>query len=204
MNKTMTLEQLQSIAYERYKLTWMASHGKTAGELFRHVIGTYVENLDPDDGNFEAQDIMQVDPDEMFRNWEQETGFDGELWVCKDEFLDAEFNDTAYMAGILTKTEYETYLRLTGITEENTRDIKYVLVEVIEREASQPEIFDSLEAAKSKMLDHIKQTLGLDDTVDTAAIQECIENFEGELKETSAYCTRHNDNYDWTIFEIKA
>lgn len=40
---------------------------------------------------------------------EEENGFSGELYVCLDEFLDAEYTDDSYMKKILPQPVYRIY-----------------------------------------------------------------------------------------------
>lgn len=80
------------IAYEKYRLDWMKRHNHTITELIR------------------ALDQMQSDlPEEsvsdLFDNFDNNYGFDGELWACFDEFMETEFRDDEYMATILTPEE---------------------------------------------------------------------------------------------------
>lgn len=111
----MTLQEIhrfENMAYERYQLMWMMTHGHTARELFKYVFCNHTESIDPDSGEFDLQDVLQLDPDGMFDEWEKNAGFCGELWACKDEFLQTEFLMPEYMNTLLNSDEYATYMKL--------------------------------------------------------------------------------------------
>lgn len=79
------------IAYEKYKLDWMISHGHTLEELVH-----------------EEEDSTTVLS--LYEDWEYEFGFGSEIWACYDEFIECEFLDIDYIKNILTKHEYDIYL----------------------------------------------------------------------------------------------
>ena len=88
---------INDIAYEKYKLDWMMSHGYTLVDLAAQI-----------------RDVQEVNPNinaigALFE-WENDLGFDGEIWACYDEFMDSEFLDKEYMAMILGCDEYKKYL----------------------------------------------------------------------------------------------
>lgn len=65
--------------YEKYKLQWMIDHGYTLQDLFSEMANIMEEEL-----------TISVNPhvllDEAFEIFEEEIGFNGSLWVCKDEW----------------------------------------------------------------------------------------------------------------------
>ena len=67
--------------------------------------------------------------------------------------------------------------------------MNYVLIEVIERDISTPEFFDTFEEAHEEMARRYKDTArDIDD---------------GELNKWEAWCESANhDNCDWRIYEI--
>ena len=68
--------------------------------------------------------------------------------------------------------------------------MKYVLIEVIEREISTPEFFDTFEAARKEMANRYGEA-------------DPYNDYDG-LYRDHAYCTnRNHDNCDWKIFELK-
>lgn len=55
---------------------------------------------------------------ESYRQWYDndldplDYNFNGQMYVCEDEFCDCEFQDEEYMRTLLNDEEYETYLKL--------------------------------------------------------------------------------------------
>lgn len=55
---------------------------------------------------------------ESMRQWydnnldEDEINYNGEMYVCYDEFMDNEFQDEEYMRTLLNDKEYATYLKI--------------------------------------------------------------------------------------------
>lgn len=88
---------ITKIAYEKYKLDWMIQHGYTLKDLI-----TELENMREEDEDASLETL--------FEDWEDEYGFDSEIWACYDEFMDIEFYDSEYMASLLTSNEYTTYV----------------------------------------------------------------------------------------------
>lgn len=96
---------ITQIAYEKYKLDWMMSHGYTLVDLLVQV-----------------RDMQEVHPNldavGAFFEWEDGLGFDGEVWACYDEFMDTEFLDQDYMMSILSVDERIEYLKyVTGMVQ---------------------------------------------------------------------------------------
>lgn len=86
---------IQEIAYEKYKLSWMLSHGFTLSNLM-HALHSYQEGVSP--------------LPELFCEWETDAGFSGSLWVCFHEFLNTEYQNEEYMKTLLTEPEFIRYL----------------------------------------------------------------------------------------------
>lgn len=80
---------------------------------------------------------------------------------------------------------------------------KYVLIEVLEREISVPEFFDSKEEAHTKMCEYVAEAMDL-------TVAEVVESYLAGVElcdnacvlEDMAYCDRHGNNYDWKIFTV--
>ena len=84
--------------FEAYKLDWMISHGRSMQDYLCGLVEADEEaranDIYPEGGSF---DIFKSLNDDF-----EERGFGpGTIWVCFDEFLDAEFKDTAYMDHLL-------------------------------------------------------------------------------------------------------
>lgn len=89
---------IKTKAYHKYQLHWMMDRGYSIKDLMEEI-SKYQDNFDDDIDVFDA-----------FAAWEQDVGFSGELWVCFDEFIGAEYLDSEYMKYLLTDKEYEEYL----------------------------------------------------------------------------------------------
>lgn len=86
---------IKKVAYEKYKLDWMLSHGYTLKDLVSEL-SYYIE-----ESNEDCATVFDV--------WESDYGFNGEIWVCYEEFLDNEYQDKEYMQTILSDTEFKQY-----------------------------------------------------------------------------------------------
>lgn len=110
MPVSQTKTGLQDEAYRLYQLDWMASHGESPESLAMSILEHHVAGADPEDPDTQA--IADMDAArEAYDNWESEAGFHGDLWVCKDEFLGAEFKDAAYMRDLLPTDLFAVYCR---------------------------------------------------------------------------------------------
>lgn len=82
---------------------------------------------------------------------------------------------------------------------------KYILVEVIERDISEPSYFDSHEEAFNEMCDRFADCFN----TDVASVKESYlngEEYEDNacVLENSAFCeSMGHDNVDWKIFRIE-
>jgi hypothetical protein len=86
---------IKKVAYEKYRLDWMLSHGYTLTDLTNELDLLQEENNDS---------VSQ-----LFADWEYGFGFNSEIWVCYEEFLDNEYQDAEYMRAILSDTEFKQY-----------------------------------------------------------------------------------------------
>lgn len=93
-------ENIQSIAYEKYKLDWMLSHGWTLEVLFLQLDSLWSEEENPDD----------MAPSDYFNEFECNDAFGGSLYSCMNEFLNMEYKDKNYMKRLLDIPEYRAYL----------------------------------------------------------------------------------------------
>lgn len=81
--------------------------------------------------------------------------------------------------------------------------MKFVLVEVIERDISTPEFFNTKEEAYTRMVEYMAQVLG--ETYDTFKEKIDSDGFveDGCINDEMAFINDcHGNNYDWKIFEI--
>lgn len=101
-----TLEAEKSVfekkCYEAYKLRWMIAHGETLKELF-HTIGDIAAESVEDHATIAAmsENSTKALLSEAHNTFIMETGFDGSLWVCLEEFLQTEFRDPGYMMSLI-------------------------------------------------------------------------------------------------------
>ena len=76
-------KSIQKIAYERYQMEWMLTHGITMRDLY---------SVAEDASDFGY----------LFEEYLESHGFGcGTLWVCFEEFLQAEYQDIAHMEALL-------------------------------------------------------------------------------------------------------
>ena len=82
--------------------------------------------------------------------------------------------------------------------------IKYILIEVHEREISTPDFFDTHEAAHEKMTEYFAEVVGYSKE---AAIESYLNGVDIEgnctLLENTAYAEACHDNWDWSIFKVE-
>ena len=98
----MLKNNILAVAYEKYKLTWMIKQGISLKDL----IEALAEQQREDSSIGENKNLLAA-----YKDWELDMGFgSGSIWVCFDEFLDNEYQDTQFMRSILTEKEYRTYL----------------------------------------------------------------------------------------------
>lgn len=82
--------------------------------------------------------------------------------------------------------------------------IKYILIEVHEREISTPDFFDTWEAAHDKMAEYFAEVCGYSKE---AAMESYLNGVNIEencaLLENAAYAEASHDSWDWAIFEAE-
>ena len=83
-------------AYEKYRLDWMLRHNKSLPDLLQRL----------DDFLVSGDTVA-----EAFGAFEEESGFNGEIWASFSEFLTNEFLYKDYMASILNDAEYAEYTK---------------------------------------------------------------------------------------------
>ena len=79
---------IRKLCYELYKIDWKHSHMITK-EREMDSIKDYYEGLIDNDSEYTYEDYIE------------EFGYDGELYVCYEEFCDAEYYDVDYMRTLL-------------------------------------------------------------------------------------------------------
>ena len=82
---------IRKLCYELYKVDWKHSHITKEREM--DSIKDYYEGLIDNDIEYTYEDYIE------------EFGYDGELYVCYEEFCDAEYYDVDYMRTLLDNDE---------------------------------------------------------------------------------------------------
>lgn len=104
--------QIQKTAYERYQLDWMMNQGYSLQDVLNicreGAVGMAMDGILDSDMNVACDSIEE---------YYNEQGFNGNMYVCFEEFLGAEYKDKDYIASILTKEEYEEYCKEEGISD---------------------------------------------------------------------------------------
>lgn len=91
----MDTERFVDACYEAYQLDWMISHGHSLEDLFNEYQDCLEDDLLE---NGWVSDADEVDSAmDNAREGFLDRGFGGSIYVCKDEFLGAEFRDPDYM-----------------------------------------------------------------------------------------------------------
>ena len=78
---------IRKLCYELYKIDWKHSHITKEREM--DSIKDYYERLIDNDSEYTYEDYIE------------EFGYGGELYVCFEEFCDAEYYDVDYMRTLL-------------------------------------------------------------------------------------------------------
>lgn len=91
-------DDIRAIAYQRYQMWWCANHGITVADILAKYSEYWGEvEADSEDMGFDA--------------FVAETGFHGgQLWACKNEFLDNEYQDADLMYQLLTPDLFQKYV----------------------------------------------------------------------------------------------
>ena len=96
-------ENLKELAYELYKMHWTREHISKERQLAEYR-SYYLTKLEDYDDNYTLEDYL-------FDN-----GYNGELYVCFDEFIDAEYEDADYMSYLLGNSVFwKAYKEYMGV-----------------------------------------------------------------------------------------
>ena len=118
----------------------------------------------------------------LFYAWEKESGFSGEIWASFQEFLEYEwlYENGEYMKNLLTKDEYEEYLK--SIEKENDMENKNDYSQI---DACAMSILnDSIDDYASRIYEKIKFFVR-EDVIQSSGISDKgdMENFsDGDVK----------------------
>ena len=117
--------EFKTKCYEAYKLDWMISHGWGLSDLFEIISDLAAEDVEeePLNGATDAVSVKALAESARERFW-TESGFGcGSLYVCREEFLGAEFLDREYMDHLFsmmpdTEGNVAKWREITGITKD--------------------------------------------------------------------------------------
>lgn len=84
---------IRELCYELYKVDWKHSHMITAQIEMDNLVDYY---KCVSDGNFEKY---------TYNDYLEDFGYQGQIYVCYDEFLDTEYCDVDYMRTLLDDDE---------------------------------------------------------------------------------------------------
>lgn len=86
---------ISEMAYDLYRQDWIDQH-TTANDRLRSIHDYYAY----------VQECMELDDEpETYEEYLDEYGFSGSIYVCYDEFLDAEYQDDDYITHLLNNDE---------------------------------------------------------------------------------------------------
>lgn len=168
-------ENIKAVAYDKYQLDWMIEHGHSLKELMDSL--TNYQYSDPEDS-----DTISTPINDLFYAWEKESGFSGEIWASFQEFLEYEwlYRNGEYMKNLLTKDEYEEYLK--SIEKENDMENKNDYSQI---DACAMSILnDSIDDYASRIYEKIKFFVR-EDVIQSSGISDKgdMENFsDGDVK----------------------
>ena len=127
----MNEQQFQHKCYKAYQLQWMLSHGETLTELANTIIDIACETMAIDDdytvvsSEKELRQLMKQSYGEFIDN----VGFCGSLFVCEDEFLQAEYLTPCYMFDLLSQMADSTeckklWTKFTGLALPDPQELQ--------------------------------------------------------------------------------
>lgn len=83
---------ISRLCYELYKVDWKRSHMITEKREMDSIKDYY-------------KGLVDNDTEYIYNDYLEEFGYDGELYVCYEEFLDMEYHDKEYMCSLLGDEE---------------------------------------------------------------------------------------------------
>lgn len=95
---SMSREVFEQKCYEAYQLNWMINHSYSVNDLLARIGNIAAENTGEDSPassmyNYSVDALLQ----QAAMTFIYDVGFDGNMWVCKEEFINSEFKDPEYM-----------------------------------------------------------------------------------------------------------
>jgi len=128
--------------HEKAKLDWMKDHDYSVNRLARSLI-SYLSNFVQN-----RNDLLQINVDAFMDMWEENCGFDGDIWPCQREWKDQE----AYLAKTqITEANGETLISHAKATPQEAlaRSLaKYgkpdIVFMIIEADKDEDELYEAL------------------------------------------------------------
>lgn len=141
----MTDSEFKRKCYEMYQLDWMKTHGYSLQDAFNVLREGYAEcyasgMIDGGTGCDDDFDAME----EYF----EEQGFNGNLFVCENEFYDCEYQDIDYMKYLLSPAMFKQYLGELEVNNSENYDA-----------ASEQRLMDILEEYKKYVVGELELNL---------------------------------------------
>lgn len=180
------MSDIKKIAYARYQMDWMLHHNVSLHDICR----VFSENgYCQYDASLTTEEVEAIFDD---------VEFDSGRYVCFDEFLGAEYQDSSYIRTLLNDYEYIEYLKDTEETEK-TR-IAYLYKEYNDEIAygeELTEIFEDEDDAKEFLKTHVFTSYGitLEELRDDPLFREDIIDDD--------YVSIRNDGGDISFFIIE-
>ena len=85
-NKT-SMENLIDTYYAMYKTQWLLLHNHTIDDIIQQVQDFVAENYDRES----VESCLGTFIVDAFQEWEKDCGFNGEIYVCREEFVNTDF-----------------------------------------------------------------------------------------------------------------
>ncbi|MBQ6415196.1 MAG: hypothetical protein IJJ65_02985 [Butyrivibrio sp.] len=183
--------------YKLYQLEWMMSHGYSLDDLYKVMLKYEQDMFDPNDFAYGDEGTMRIDESDLERAAMQardiflfEQGFGhSQIFACKEEFLDAEYQDAAYMKWLFeTQVDEEAnklkalYRKYTGTDLCTSCDLKLHTL------AGDLKVYRNMDP-KYKGIKVTLKPCGLNDEVLVAV----VENAEGLDIGIQTYADAEND-----------
>lgn len=191
----MTREKFENMCYSAYQLDWMIRQGYSLSDLFDIVVGLAAENVEEDpmnsgtDGN--SVRALAECARERFLT---ESGFgSSSLYVCKDEFLGAEYLDENYMWHLFSMMPFREKMMALWETyrENDMADQVFISEAVADRENA-----DFINAFLELEPENEEMSLHEDETITATAVFE--NGFKADVKCCGVQYREGESNLAWT------
>jgi len=104
---------IQEAAYKRFQLYWLAQHGFSISDVFGFVTDRISSAM------CEGEDLGEVYLEHEF----EETGFQGMIYPCINEFLNCEYHNLLLMHQILSESEFDDYKKDRNLKSTDLRSL---------------------------------------------------------------------------------